>query len=154
MTGAPVLLLCQIAAAMARMRWATRMATPSKVRPPWASRSSWPLRVSLTDSISWRIALSRGSPWRAASSLRAGRSSVMPRAARSASVCAAGEAFVGDQDQAGAGGGELGLDVEHRGQHLAFADLRVGQRPQDGHPGGVQIRYSRSPQNQREWLAQ
>ena len=33
---------------MARMRWATRMATPSKVRPPWA-RSSWPLRVSLTE---------------------------------------------------------------------------------------------------------
>ena len=48
----------------ARMRWAMRMATPSKVRPPWASRSSWPLRVSLTDSISWRMVLSSGSPWR------------------------------------------------------------------------------------------
>ena len=29
LTGAPVLLLCQMAAAMARMRWATRMAMPS-----------------------------------------------------------------------------------------------------------------------------
>ena len=71
---------------MARIRWAMRMATPSKVRPPWASRSSWPLRVSLTDSISWRTVLSRASPCRAVSSLRDGRSSVMLRAARSASA--------------------------------------------------------------------
>src|SRR5437773_6982718 len=48
---------------------------------------------------------------------------------------AAGEALVGDEDQAGPGGGEVGLDVEHGGQHLAFADLRVGQCPQDRHPG-------------------
>src|ERR1035441_3021324 len=75
-----------MAAAIARMRWATRMVTPSKVRPPWASRSSWPLRVSLTDSISWRTDLSNGSPWRAAWSVRAGRSKVVPRAARPASV--------------------------------------------------------------------
>jgi hypothetical protein len=33
-TRCPVL-LCQIAAAIAGMRWATRMATPSNVRPPW-----------------------------------------------------------------------------------------------------------------------
>src|SRR5215472_14041501 len=55
--------------------------------PAWASRSSWPLRVSLTDSISWRTVLSNGSPWRAASSLREGRSSVTPPRARSASAC-------------------------------------------------------------------
>ena len=45
------------------------------------------------------------------------------------------EALVGDEGQAGPGGGELGLDVEHRGQDLALAGLRVGQRPQDRHPG-------------------
>ncbi len=31
---------------------------------------------------------------------------------------------------------ELGLDVEHGGQDLALAGLRVGQCPQDRHPGG------------------
>lgn len=41
-TGALVLRLCQIAAVIARMRRATRMATPSKVRPPCWLRSSWP----------------------------------------------------------------------------------------------------------------
>jgi hypothetical protein len=50
--GALVGLLCQIAVAIAEMRWAMRMVTPSKDRPPWSSRSSWP--VSLTDSISCR----------------------------------------------------------------------------------------------------
>ena len=119
---------------MARMRWATRMATPSKVRPPWASRSSWPLRVSLTDSISWRMVLSSGSPWRAASSLREGRSSVMPRRPGQPRL-QAGEPLVGDQDQPGPGGGQMRLDIDHRGQDLPLADLEVGQRPQDRHPG-------------------
>lgn len=32
------------------------------VRPPCCSRFNWPLRVSLTDSMSWRIDLSSGSP--------------------------------------------------------------------------------------------
>src|SRR5271166_5858845 len=35
-----------------------------QVRPPWCSRSSWPLRVSLTDSIACRIQLI--DPWRGA----------------------------------------------------------------------------------------
>ena len=46
----------------------------STVRPPWRSRSSWPLRVSLTDSMTCRSGLKY---WRAAgpgSPLRAGRS--------------------------------------------------------------------------------
>jgi hypothetical protein len=32
-TGSPIWLLCQIPAVIARTRWATRIATPSKVRP-------------------------------------------------------------------------------------------------------------------------
>src|SRR6266508_4480712 len=57
MTGWPVLWLCQIAAVRASRRCSTRTVTPSMVRPPWRSRSSWPLRVSLTDSMRWRRAL-------------------------------------------------------------------------------------------------
>jgi hypothetical protein len=50
--GWAVLSLCQIAAVRARMRCRTRTATPILVRPPWRSRSSWPLKVWLTDSTS------------------------------------------------------------------------------------------------------
>ena len=60
---------------MARMRWATRTATPSKVRPPCCSRSNCPLRVSFTDSITCRTDLSRPSPLRFFSRLNEGRSS-------------------------------------------------------------------------------
>ncbi len=70
--GAPVLWLRQIAAAMARMRRATRTATPSKVRPPCCSRSNCPLRVSFMDSISCRTDLSRPSPLRFFSGRRPG----------------------------------------------------------------------------------
>ncbi len=81
--GAPVLWLRQIAAAMARMRRATRTATPSKVRPPCCSRSNCPLRVSFTDLISCRTDLSRPLPLRFFSHLNEGRSSSAPRMTRS-----------------------------------------------------------------------
>ena len=48
--GCPVARLCQIAAVMASRRWAIRAPTPSMLRPPCSSRSSWPFNVSLTDS--------------------------------------------------------------------------------------------------------
>ena len=41
----------RLAAVRARMRCRTRTVTPLTVRPPCRSRSSWPLRVSLTDSM-------------------------------------------------------------------------------------------------------
>lgn len=57
MTGWLVRSLCQITAERARMRWRIRAVTPSGVRPPWCSRSSWPLKVPLTDSMVWRSGL-------------------------------------------------------------------------------------------------
>ena len=54
--------LCQMVTAMASSRWAMRVQTPAVVRPPWRSRSSWALRVSLTDSIHCRIQPME--PWR------------------------------------------------------------------------------------------
>jgi hypothetical protein len=55
---------------MASSRWVMRAYRPSVVRPPWRSRSSWPLKVSLTDSIHRRI--QPMDPWRGASSRRSG----------------------------------------------------------------------------------
>jgi hypothetical protein len=47
--------LCQMHAAMATRRGAIRVKTPSVARPPWRSRSSWPLRASLADRATWRF---------------------------------------------------------------------------------------------------
>ena len=57
--GAPVLSLCQIAAVRARMRFTMRTQTSAGVCPPCRSRSSWPLKVSLTDSMTCRSGLKR-----------------------------------------------------------------------------------------------
>jgi len=43
---------CQMAAVRASRRCSTRVITPPGVLPPWRSRSSWVLRVALTDSMS------------------------------------------------------------------------------------------------------
>ena len=126
--------LCQIAAVRARMRWATRAQTPAMVRPPWASRSSWPLRVSLIDSMIWRSGLKKRSPVRVGSPLRAGRSSSIPAPARSASKVRAVVVLVADHGLPAAGcdrgrdrgGGE---DVV---QGVAFVGFGAGQRPADG----------------------
>jgi hypothetical protein len=55
LTGASVAQLRQMHTAMASSRSVIRAYRPSVVRPPWRSRSSWPLRVSLADSIHCRI---------------------------------------------------------------------------------------------------
>ncbi len=47
--------------------------TPAGVWPPWRSRSSWPLKVSLTDSMTWRSGLRNRAPGRSSSPLRAGQ---------------------------------------------------------------------------------
>ena len=71
--GSAVFQLCQMPAAMASRRWATRAKTPRGCGRRGRSRSSWPLRVWLTDSIHWRTPPRL--PWRCVSSLRSGRSS-------------------------------------------------------------------------------
>ena len=65
------------------MRCRTRTATPAGVCPPWRSRSSWPLNVSLTDSMICRSGLKNQAPARSGSPRRAGRSSTSPAASRS-----------------------------------------------------------------------
>ena len=56
----------------------TRAMTPPGVRPRCCSRSSWPLKVSLTDSMTCRKGLNNGAPGRFGSPFRASRSSRMP----------------------------------------------------------------------------
>ncbi len=67
-----------MAAVRAARRWRTLAKTPSSVRPPWRSKSSWPFRVSFTDSMSWRSGFRNGLLARPFSLERAGRMSVAP----------------------------------------------------------------------------
>ena len=53
-TGSPRLSLSLIAVVRAGMRCRTRAITPAVLRPPWRSRSSYPLKVWLIDSMVWR----------------------------------------------------------------------------------------------------
>src|SRR2546421_12392093 len=99
MTGAPVAQLCQMHTAMASSRWAIRVNMPSVVRPPWRSRSNWPLRVSLTDSIHCRIQPMDPVPGRLV--LAVGADQVQPEPGGDQVLeLAAGEALVADEDQA------------------------------------------------------
>jgi Phage integrase, N-terminal SAM-like domain len=85
LTGWPVRSLYQMAAVRARMRWSTRTATPAGVWPPCCSRSSWPLKVSLMDSMTWRSGLKKRAPARSGSPWRAGRSRQIRPSARTVS---------------------------------------------------------------------
>ena len=112
---------------------------PSVVRPPCRSRSSWPLRVSLTDSIHWRI--QPIDPCRGASSRRSGPDQGSPKPAVTGPRSPAREALVPDQRQSRPqGAGAPGVGEQLRGD-FAFADLGAGQAPGDGHPvgGGDQV---------------
>ena len=75
-----------------------RLTKPVSVRPPWRSGESWSLSVSKVDSIHCRMPPSE--PKRGCSSLRSGRSSVLPSAVTWASNSAPAKAFVGDHDLA------------------------------------------------------
>ncbi|RCV57370.1 hypothetical protein DEF23_10940 [Marinitenerispora sediminis] len=44
--------------------------------------------------------------------------------------------LVGGQQQPGPVGGQGRIRGEERGQHVALVDLRAGQGPGDGNPGG------------------
>src|SRR3979490_2380547 len=99
----PVCQLCQIPAAMARSRCATRMNTPAGVRPACRSRPSWFLRVWLTDSIHCRTPQ--------AQSDRLGERLEL----------LTGETFVRQQDLATAD--QMMIVVQQRREHLTFPDL-------------------------------
>ena len=74
--------MCQIAAVSASKRCRTRAMTPGLVRPPCRSRSSWVLRVLLTDSMIWRNGRRNRRPARGFSDLVAGRIRVIPASLR------------------------------------------------------------------------
>jgi hypothetical protein len=107
---------------------------PDRCRPPWRSRSSWPLKVSLTDSISCRSGRNSHPPARWGSSLRAGRNSRTPSAARPSLELAAVVVLVGHQDLSWPQGHQLRLDRQELGQHLAVHGVGTGQRKGDREP--------------------
>ena len=153
LTDVSVAQLCQMQAAMASSRWVIRAYRPSVVRPPCRSRSSWPLRVSLTDSIHCRI--QPIDPCRGVSSLPVRPDQVQPVPGGDQVLeLASGEPLVPDQRQARpqrAGPGSVGQ--QFRGS-LALPDLGSARHHATGIPSGVVIRYSFSPQYQRECAAQ
>jgi hypothetical protein len=67
---------------------------------------------------------------------------------------AAGEALVSDQGQAGPAAASPGSRSSMAVRTTRSPILGSASAHKMGIPAGVQIRYSRSPQNQREWLAQ
>src|SRR6266508_4538534 len=103
------------------MRCSTRAITPAGVCPPWRSRSSWPLKVSLIDSMTCRNGRNRCAPARSGSPLRAGRSSRTPCSVSAASNLVAEVVLVGDEGLVGPGGQ----------QGLPFVGLGAGKREAD-----------------------
>src|SRR4051812_31222962 len=110
------------------------------MRPPCCSRVSWPLVVSMTDSIHWRTRASL--PNRAGSSVRSGRTRWAPSSSRrKASNSAPAKALVAEDHIAGADEGMVGVGGQQRLDRFPLADLGVGQSPHDRHPlgGGDQV---------------
>ena len=98
-----------------------RAPTPLMLRPAWSSRSSWPVAVSLTDSIS-RIGVRRCSPAWGVRLRCDGRSTRHTRFGEEPVELGADVALVGDDDQPGSVGGQGGVVVEHGHQDLAFVE--------------------------------
>ena len=147
MTGWPVWLLCQMAAVRARTRWTTRAITPPGVWPPWRSRSSWPLKVSLTDSMIWRSALKNCVPGRSGSPWRAGRKQGRVGAGQGGLEVTAVVVLVADEDLAGQQGGQAGVCGQQGQQHLALVGLGAGQGETDGQAvQGAQQVQAQSPE--------
>ena len=98
------------------------------MRPPCRSRSSWPLRVSLTDSMICRSGLSSssrgGASRRFAGRAQQGDPGVGESGLRTSRAVVA---LVGDQGLRGPAAGQGGVDVEHVGQDVAFVGLGAGQ---------------------------
>src|SRR3954451_20502782 len=122
----PTSWLWRMAAARASRRHAMRAMRPGMVCAPWRSRESWPLRLSMIDSIHWRTAPS--SPKRRGSSLRSGRSSRPAHLLDHGLELAAGKALI-SEDRAPRDGEAF---KDFRGD-LAFAEVGGGQLKADRH---------------------
>src|SRR5215212_10878678 len=120
-----------MAAVKARMRCSTRTTTPAGVWPPWRSRSSWPLKVWLIDSMTCRNGRNRCAAAGCGSPLRAGRSSRTPLGDQFGLEPAAVVVLVSDQGLAGSGGHQGRVGGQDAQQHLAFVGLGAGQREAD-----------------------
>lgn len=129
--GAPILSLCQIAAVMARMRCRTRVTTPSGVRPPCRSRSSWPLRVWLFDSMVWRSGLKNRASGRCGFAFACRSQQPQAFLGQRRLELFAEVALVADQSLVRALTYESGVRGEVVEQCLAFVGFRVGQRESD-----------------------
>lgn len=148
--------MCQIAAVIARIRCTMRAMMPDGMWPPCRFKSSWPLRVSLIDSMTCRWCLKNRAPDRGFSTLRAERRSrflLGPRCLRIRAVVV----LVADEDLAvsvdlrlvrGFGAGE---DIA---EDLAFIGLGSGEGVSERQPMQVQTKCKRSPQRYRLWEAQ
>ena len=131
LTGWPVWSLYQMAVVRARMRCRTLTITPAGVWAPWRSRSSWPLKVSLMDSMTWRSGLKNRVPGRSGSPWRAGRSRQMRPSARTVFEAVPVVVLVRDDDLAVPPGGQGGVGQDVL-EHLAFVSLGAGQGEADG----------------------
>jgi hypothetical protein len=96
---------------------------------PWCSSESWPLRVSMTDSIHWRMGPSE--PCRRGSSLRSGPQQPAAEVGDELLEVAAGEALVGDDR------GAVELDAaQDLGGGVALGQVGREQVERDRHAVG------------------
>src|SRR5512144_1360788 len=133
--GAWMVSLCQIEEARAPSPCRTRAATPSGTCPPWTSRWRWPWSVSLTDSTSWRMTLTRVSPGPRPFVIAGGAEQANAMVGQRAFELGAGVALGHVDHSPGEVGQQFPLNVKQVGHHPPLVDLRVGQYEGDGQPG-------------------
>lgn len=133
MIGWPVRSLCQIAAVKARTRCTTRTQTPAGVCPPCCSRLSWPLKVSLMDSMTCRNGLKNS--FQPAGTRPCGPGAAAPARIRPGGLeLTADVVLVPDHDLPGPSVGSARVGVEYPEQGLGFVGLGAGQGEPDGQP--------------------
>ncbi len=115
------------------------------VWPPCRSRSSWPLKVSLTDSMIWRRGLNRCAPARGLA-FADGPQQPDPGGGDGGLEAGAVVVLVADEGLAGPRGDQVRAGGEHACQHVALVGFGAGQGEGDGQPCSVATRCSRSPQ--------
>jgi len=125
---------CAMAAVMARRRWRTRGRGRRRVRPPWRSRSSWPLRASKTDPTGCRRGLRNPAPSTSSvntlvSAARCGSARRAPGSGVAAACCTqVGRAGTGTGDPGGAGPARAASAPRRPGPNAGLPDR--GHSPQ------------------------